>query len=953
MKSLTLAAVLLAVVVTLTGEPAWDQDLGVRVGKNVQSNYTAYPSREGDNIILWTTTESYMRNIHITRRNELGEDTWEPHTLFTSEPTVTIFDCKPRSESGYALLWEHKTDKDADVELFLSVFTDDGQVLWQSDPMSMPEFNSINALSMFSLPNNRTAVFVSLYKYSNNWSNRLYLFEDDGACQMEEPAFSGGITVDCVEPVMVGGNFYFVYRLDNQNLLQCYQPGVGFVWNEPVACPTNTDLYYVSLLAATDGSLYYLSGYDDIAMYRLDEAGAVEWSVEIPNGYRPSSITNDDGSICFIYYDNFSIYAEKYDATGNAVWALPGSVLITGNSSPEAFCSDGAGGVYLLFYSSDSSGHVLQHITADGTVEYPTTGQQMEESGLYVYTCGGALNNGLFSYYCIAVQDEELALQMETWSAGQQLVAEANRTIDSGIRSQAEIIGAGRLTDDTYYTVWQEDRDYDNLDEVYLQTFNDAGETLLAENSVLLYESTSRYFFQCSCQAADGVLYLSYVDYIDCYPTVHTSLYNADGSLHPTGDILLEEPPYNVYVYLYTSMEDGILRVMWVDESSWPQETSFHMQLIDEQGTVWPEPFDHELSNTYLAYGGLRLVGPYIVWRANDGNDVETWAMRVENGQLAEGWPEEGLFVTIKDILYPTSAKYCVLLDDNLYVLASPNENSVYDEFLFKVTPQGELPFGDEGLSLGQVNSYLSPLIADDALYLFFDDGENFRAKKIGPDGSFLWGESGIAVADMPQNPTYIDYAFASQNGLLGFTWAVYGGSSEQQSTLHYTAFDRQGNLLTDMSGEALTTRRGPQDSALLIATDDGLIAVWEDYSNSDLTTYINYNDLYAQRYVLDWSSAPEQTTPARQGLSIAPNPFNPETSVGFSLAEAGNVELSVYNIRGQRVRTLVNEPLEPGAHQVTWNGRDDAGRACATGVYFCRLRAGGASTVKKALLLK
>jgi len=107
--------------------------------------------------------------------------------------------------------------------------------------------------------------------------------------------------------------------------------------------------------------------------------------------------------------------------------------------------------------------------------------------------------------------------------------------------------------------------------------------------------------------------------------------------------------------------------------------------------------------------------------------------------------------------------------------------------------------------------------------------------------------------------------------------------------------------------------------------------------------------------YNEDWVSAPEQQTAPLPVTSLRayPNPFNPSTTVAFSLSQAGQTELAVYNIRGQRVRTLLNARLAAGEHTAVWNGRDDTGRAVAGGVYFCRLCTGAGSQMRKMLLLK
>jgi len=83
------------------------------------------------------------------------------------------------------------------------------------------------------------------------------------------------------------------------------------------------------------------------------------------------------------------------------------------------------------------------------------------------------------------------------------------------------------------------------------------------------------------------------------------------------------------------------------------------------------------------------------------------------------------------------------------------------------------------------------------------------------------------------------------------------------------------------------------------------------------------------------------------------PNPFNPVTSVNYSLPEAVHVRLEIYNALGQKVRTLVEEPQIAGYKTVHWNGVDDYGRGMASGVYFYRLEAGKYSSSKKLLLLK
>jgi hypothetical protein len=83
------------------------------------------------------------------------------------------------------------------------------------------------------------------------------------------------------------------------------------------------------------------------------------------------------------------------------------------------------------------------------------------------------------------------------------------------------------------------------------------------------------------------------------------------------------------------------------------------------------------------------------------------------------------------------------------------------------------------------------------------------------------------------------------------------------------------------------------------------------------------------------------------------PNPFNPSTTIPFSLDKPGFAELAVYDVSGRRIRTLVSGEFPAGSHQTVWNGLSDCGRASASGVYFLRMRSGGENLVRKLVLLR
>ena len=83
------------------------------------------------------------------------------------------------------------------------------------------------------------------------------------------------------------------------------------------------------------------------------------------------------------------------------------------------------------------------------------------------------------------------------------------------------------------------------------------------------------------------------------------------------------------------------------------------------------------------------------------------------------------------------------------------------------------------------------------------------------------------------------------------------------------------------------------------------------------------------------------------------PNPFNPETTIRYDVAESGVVRLSVHALTGQHIRTLVDGERAAGSYSVVWDGRDDSGKVVASGVYLYRMVAGEFTAVRKLVLIR
>ncbi len=132
--------------------------------------------------------------------------------------------------------------------------------------------------------------------------------------------------------------------------------------------------------------------------------------------------------------------------------------------------------------------------------------------------------------------------------------------------------------------------------------------------------------------------------------------------------------------------------------------------------------------------------------------------------------------------------------------------------------------------------------------------------------------------------------------------------------------------------------------------TADGTDDYWDIFTD--------WNDGYP--YIHDiWvyvDNDEEPTAPAVSETALHnayPNPFNPTTTISYSLKEPGPIEISVYNIKGQKVKVLVDEYVSAGNHGIAWDGTDKQGRPVSSGVYFYRMSTPDRTLVKKMTMVK
>ncbi|PJA76328.1 hypothetical protein CO151_03205 [bacterium CG_4_9_14_3_um_filter_65_15] len=210
---------------------------------------------------------------------------------------------------------------------------------------------------------------------------------------------------------------------------------------------------------------------------------------------------------------------------------------------------------------------------------------------------------------------------------------------------------------------------------------------------------------------------------------------------------------------------------------------------------------------------------------------------------------------------------------------------------------------------------------------------------------------------ELPAAPYVATNILSDQTTNLGEAWEavwVKTGPVAVTDTLGFAAY-----------GEFDVSSTGAQADSLTVSPTQALtyVAIPGDVVKPEGFMEYSYGNFvirpFADQYlVLTGASAVEGQLPPMEkagGLTaLYPNPFNPNATIKFKVNQDNLVQLNVYSIRGEKVRTLMQDALTVGDYTVHWDGKDDAGRNLASGTYFARLRIGAEVVqVRKMIMVK
>jgi hypothetical protein len=229
------------------------------------------------------------------------------------------------------------------------------------------------------------------------------------------------------------------------------------------------------------------------------------------------------------------------------------------------------------------------------------------------------------------------------------------------------------------------------------------------------------------------------------------------------------------------------------------------------------------------------------------------------------------------------------------------------------------------------------------------------------------WNSADLVAVTAPDTVFYNDFDLEVGGSISG---QVSGGGWSSLSGFDVYAYDtsyyQQGGFMmmksdtthTDGSYRIGGLRTGYYK--VIVETECG--SIWynnkSSWSQADIVGVTMPNNTPNINFNLATSVEEEEDQTSQRPTEFVlsqnyPNPFNPETQIEYTLQSPAQVTLQIYNLLGQKVKTLVNEQKPAGSYRIFWDGKNEAGKAVASGIYFYGLKANGVSQTKRMVLLK
>jgi hypothetical protein len=419
---------------------------------------------------------------------------------------------------------------------------------------------------------------------------------------------------------------------------------------------------------------------------------------------------------------------------------------------------------------------------------------------------------------------------------------------------------------------------------------------------------------------------------------------------------------------------DSDIYVQRIDGSGSPQWSSGGVALCSEPG---------DQGEAIIAGDGSG--GVIAAWQDTRGSDIDIYAQRIDHDGNTI-WTDGGAVVCSapRDQVRPG------IVPDNgggAIIAWCDYRSDDADIFLQRINAGGDGSWQPDGVALCSLpGNQLLPKISSDhnggAIVTWQDQRDtdwNIYAQRVTKGGIIHWDEDGLLICNAPYEqlapaivPDGTGGAFMPWEDTRSGEIDIYaqridaGGHIVKEVLTRYSAHLEGRNIVVKwmMSSERqkphffilrATSIYGPFRPLLVKIVCKGNSFSFVDETCKDGQGYTYRVELLSGNYRKLLFETPVIVIPIKERVKSSnnPNPFNPSTTISYTLPEQAHVKLEVYNVAGRRIANLVDAVQGPGDHRVVWDGKNSNGVPATSGIYFYRITAGDTRISKKMILVR
>jgi hypothetical protein len=450
----------------------------------------------------------------------------------------------------------------------------------------------------------------------------------------------------------------------------------------------------------------------------------------------------------------------------------------------------------------------------------------------------------------------------------------------------------------------------------YAYKISPTGTFLWGANGVALSNTTSTYqLWPTASIASDGSIFVTWWAEGDSTSSIYTQKLNSNGVLQWANPYIVQgvAPDKNIYPNNAPS-DNGSVLVTWCfgpqgGGSFVPDIKTIFVRKVSGTGTaVWTDSIFTETDPDIPPYVVPQVVpdgnnGAYFSWSYLRGPSLTSAVQRVSSsGTLS--FPANGVAVS-----------------------TNTNRNQVEPFMTFD--------------QAGNIYSFWRETNSTQSFY-------GLSGQKISLAGTLMWPDTGLVLIPLTDTTAPLNMRASTFNNNIFVTFVR--DTANNNGRIYGYSLDGNGNIVWGPNGIS-TVASTKYDMVSTINSSGMSIYVWSDNRSSGNTGV----GVWAQNVKSDGTIGPvgiiqiSSEIPEKFSLSQNyPNPFNPSTKINFDIAVSGNVKLTVIDMLGREVSTLVNSKMEPGTYTADFNAE-----GLTSGVYFYRLEKGSFIETKRMVLMK